>query len=137
MALPSGPVPSFQKGSRLLNGSDVQKLSDLIGSCQTNVTAKAGGTKAAATQITAANVEISVCATGGDSVILPLGYAGLKVFIANAGAASCQVFGKGTDTINGVATATGVAQANGLSAIYVCIDVTAAGVGQWYRVLSA
>lgn len=136
MGIPNGPIPSFQKGSRLLNGSDVQKLADL-NSCQANVTAKAGGTKAAATQITGCNVEVSVCATNGDSVILPKGYAGLKIFIANAGAADLQVFGKDTDTINGVATATGVTQADPLSALYVCIDVTAAGVGQWYRVLSA
>lgn len=136
MALPSGPVPSFPKGSRLLNGSDVQKLSDLIGSTQSNVTATAGGTKAAAFQLNASKVEVSVCATNGDSVLLPLGYAGLSVFIHNAGAANLQVFGKGTDTINGVATGTGVTQNAGVSALYVCVDV-ASGVGQWARLLSA
>ena len=135
MTVPSGPIPSFQKGSRLLNGSDVQKLADL-NSSQANVTAKAGGTKAAATQITSCNVEVSVCATNNDSVILPLGYAGLKIIIANAGAATLAVYGKGTDTINGVATATGVTQATGITALYMCMDV-AAGVGQWYRILSA
>lgn len=137
MPLGAGPIPTFPRGSRLLNGTDVQKLADVIGSVQQNITATAGGTKAAAFQLNAANVEISVCATAADSVLLPQGYAGLRVVIANGGAASCQVFGKGTDTINGVATGTGVAQANGVTAMYVCMEVTAAGVGQWYRLLSA
>ena len=54
MALPSGPVPSFQKGSRLLNGTDVQKLADLIGSVEVGIEAQADGTKANATQLNAA-----------------------------------------------------------------------------------
>lgn len=136
MALPSGPVPSFQKGSRLLNGSDVQKLSDLIGSVQTDITAQADGTKANATQLNAAFCEVTVSAGAADSVLLPQGYAGLEVIIANGGASSIQVFGKGNDTINGIATGTGVTQNNGITALYKCVRVTS-GVGIWYRILSA
>ena len=99
------------------------------------VTAAAGGTKAAALALTAGNVNISVCATAADSVLLPLAQAGLVMNISNSGAASAQVFGAGTDTINDVATGTGVAQANGKSAVYFC--TASAPAGKWYRVLSA
>ena len=54
------------------------------------------------------------------------------MFVANAGASSMQVFGNGSNTINGTAGATGVAQANGKSALYV-----AAANGKWYRILTA
>lgn len=50
----------------------------------------------------------------------------------SAAANSMQVFGSGTDTINDVVTATGVAQAAGKGAWYV--DVAA---GKWYRSLGA
>jgi hypothetical protein len=46
-----------------------------------------------------------------------------------------QVFGSGTDTINGVATATGVAQAAGVAALYLCTAVGA--VNKWNRFLQA
>ena len=134
--LPSGPIPSFPNTTGLQNGANLNKLSQLIGSYQPDVVARAGGTKAAATQITAAAVEVATCATNDDSVILPPGYPGLEVAIWNRGAATLRVFGSGTDTINAVATATGVTQATGVSAIYKCVNV-AAGVGEWMRVLSA
>ena len=135
--LPSN-IPSFQKGSRLLNGSDVQKLSDLIGSKQVDITALVGGAKAGATQLNAAICVVDTVASDGDSVLLPLGYAGLQVLIVNNDAAQdIRVYGKGTDTINGVATATGVLQGEGITALYVCTNVTAAGVGEWFRLLSA
>lgn len=95
------------------------------------VTARAGGTQALATPLTAAFNRISVCATAADSVALPLAVAGLEIAIANDGAASAQVFGAGTDTINSVATATGVAQANTARAVYKCM--TSAPAGNWVK----
>lgn len=136
MALPAGPVPSFRGGPALQDGNALNKLTQLIGSVQNNIVAKAGGTKAAATQLTAATCYVKTCATNGDSVKLPPGYPGLEVIIANQGAADLQVFGSGLDTINGVATATGVTQADPLTALYKCTDVVA-GVGKWFRILSA
>ncbi len=136
MPLPSGPVPSFQKGSRLLNGSDVQKLSDLIGSVQVGVVAQADGTKANATQLNAAIVEVSSAVGAADSVLLPLGYAGLQVLIANNGGNTIQVYGKGTDVINDATTANGVTQSDNTAVLYVCVKVVA-GVGQWYSVVGA
>lgn len=134
--LPSGPVPSFSGGPALQSGDAIQKLALLIGSVQNNIVAKAGGTKALATQLTAAFCHVITCATNGDSVKLPPGYPGLEVIISNSGAADLQVFGYGNDTINGIATATGVTQADPLTALYKCVDVVA-GVGKWYRILSA
>lgn len=130
--IPSGPIPRFPNGRQLLNGSDVDKLALMIGSSGSAVIARAGGGKALATPIVNTNVEVGTVATAADSILLPPAYAGLRVFIANSGVASMQVFGAGTDTINGVATGTGVAQANGVSAIYFCT-----GPGEWFRVLSA
>lgn len=98
------------------------------------VTAHAGGTKALATSTGAAElISIAVCATAADSVLIGQpALPGKLLVISNDGVASAQVFGQGTDTINGVATATGVAQANGKTAVYSC-----AVLGNWARVLSA
>lgn len=136
MTIPSGPVPTFNPTVGLHSGRSLNKLSQLIGATQNPITAKAGGTKALATPITGVKARIGTAASGADSVLLPPGYPGLEISIYNAGASSVQVFGSGNDTINAVATGTGVAQGAGLSAIYTCYDVVA-GIGLWGRVLSA
>lgn len=99
-----------------------------------NLVAHAGGTKAAALQMPAAVSYISfvTVATGGDSALMPQAKAGTEVFVANAGAASMNIYGRGTDTINGVATATAYALGNGVSAIFFC-----AKDGAWAAVKSA
>lgn len=96
------------------------------------VTATAGGGKATAKALTAAINVVGTVATAADSVLLPAALPGLCLWVKNAGANSMQVFGQGTDTINAVATGTGVAQAAGLSAMYVCAEA-----GKWDRLLSA
>lgn len=136
MPLPSGPVPGFTRTIGLQSGPALQKLADLIGSVQYGITAKAGGTKALALQLNASLCVVTVCATNNDSVKLPPGYAGLTVMVVNMGAATLAVFGSGTDTINDVATATGVTQATLISGLYRCAAVVS-GAGKWYRVLSA
>lgn len=95
------------------------------------ITARAGGTKALATQLENQINRISVCATNGDSVLLPQGKVGLSVVVINDGAANAQVFGKGTDTIDAIATATGVVLSATKRATYYCTSVSAAGVGAW------
>jgi hypothetical protein len=134
--VPSGPIPTFTPGKALQDGYALNKLSGLIGSTQNNITAQADGTKANATKITAVKARVTAAAGAADSVLLPPGYPGLEITIFNNGGNSIQVFGAGLDTINGVATGVGVAQGDGLSAIYTCYDVVA-GVGIWGRVLSA
>lgn len=134
--LPSGPVPSFPNTTGLQDGRALNKLAGLLGSTQNNITALAGGAKLGATPLTAVKCRVTTCATNGDSLLLPPGYPGLEITIFNGGGNTVQVFGAGSDTINGIATGTGVTQADGVSAVYTCYDVVA-GVGIWGRVLSA
>ena len=106
---------------------------------QAALTALAGGAKAGATALDYGVNVITVVATAADSVLLPYAWPGALVFVYNADAADAsQVFGKGTDTINGVATATGVSQAAGKGAFYVGIGGTGDGsdAGSWARVLT-
>jgi hypothetical protein len=133
------PVKPFPSTGPSLQNADGQLLLDMFArmlqgglSRESGITATPGGTKAAARVLKRSINIITVCATAADSVLLPKAIAGSVLFLTNAGAASAQVFGKGTDTINGVATATGVAQGAGLSAVYVC-----AVSGAWFRILSA
>lgn len=96
------------------------------------LTAHAGGGQANALQLTGSMASIGTVATLADSVKLPAAKAGSSYYLTNDGALSMQVFGRGTDTINNVATATGVAQAAGVAAHYFC-----AKTGNWSRVQSS
>lgn len=97
----------------------------LQGSTAGNVTAHAGGTKAAATALAAQFNRIGTCATADDSVLLPAAVVGRFVVVFNDGAAAARVFGAGTDTIDGVATATGVPLTNAKRAIFMCLTAGA------------
>lgn len=102
---------------------------------ETGLTAHAGGTKAAALVLDAAKTihNVTIVGTDADSILLPPAVVGEVHLVSNSDAAqSMQVFGAGTDTINGVATATGVAQAAGKSALFYCVSA-----GAWLRLLSA
>lgn len=67
--------------------------------------------------------------TAGFGAALPLAVAGLTIYIINNGAGALQVYGGGTDTIDGIATATGVSQMPGSLCLYTC--VTTAPGGKW------
>lgn len=100
------------------------------------ITAAAGGGQTNATQLAGTAANVTVVATAADSVKLPAGFAGAQFCLQNSDASDAvQVFGNGTDTINGVATATGVSQAAGKSAIYFC--ATNQPAAKWFRSLSA
>lgn len=120
-------------------GGNTQRPLDLYAaadcSVATGIAAKAGGGQSGATELTAAYNDVSTVASSADSVALPLAVAGISVVVRNSAANSMQVFGSGTDTINAVATATGVAQAATTSALYFC--TASAPAGKWFRVLSA
>jgi hypothetical protein len=109
---------------------------NVLGTVVAGITAHAGGGQASATLLTGAFNSIDTVATIADSVALPSpSYPGQMVAVLNNAANSVQVFGSGTDTINGVATATGVAQAAAKLAIYIAATV---GTGAaWFRLLSA
>jgi len=102
---------------------------------ETGLTAHAGGgkTDALALDPTKSVHNVTIIGTDADSVLMPPAVIGEVHLVCNSDAAqSMQVFGAGTDTINGVATATGVAQAAGKSALYICVST-----GAWLRLLSA
>ena len=80
--------------------------------------ATGGQTNATALSSTVTNHRVSVVATAGDSVKLPAATAGQQHYLRNDGVAAMQVFGQATETINGVASATGISHP--------------AGVGMWY-----
>lgn len=98
------------------------------------LTAHAGGTKAAAFQIPAgvALVQFDTVATSGDSALLPQALAGMEVTVANSGADTLSIYGRGTDTINDVATATNYDVATNVSVRFFC-----AKDGQWKGIKSA
>lgn len=114
----------------------VQATGTLSGTTVTGITAFAGGGQGSATALTGIVNSVDTVATAADSVKLPAPtYAGQMVIIVNTTANACQVFGSGTDTINAVATATGVSQAAGKTAMYVA--TTTGTAAKWWRNLSA
>lgn len=88
---------------------------------QDSITAFAGGGQTGATQLICQTNRITTVATAADSVRLPVSAKGREVTVINKGANSMQVFGAGTDTIDGVATATGVAQMQSSAVLYFCV----------------
>lgn len=103
------------------------------------VASAAGGGQTNATALAATANIVTTVASANDSVKLPLAKKGMRIFVYNAHATnSMQVFGSGVDTINAVATATGVAQAAGKGATYYAVaDGDGTTVGAWFRQLGA
>lgn len=118
------------RGTDTLRQDDKVKIGFVLGSSEAGITAQADTTKANATQLTCRLNQVATVAGAADSVKLPPGDVGMEVFIANDGAAALQVFGSGNDTIDAVATATGVALTNAERAWYYCVAVSS-GVYAW------
>lgn len=91
-----------------------------LSSVSNGLTAHAGGGQGSALPLVSSLNRITTVATVGDSVALPASVAGLSITVINNGANTMQVFGAGTDTINGVATATGVPHLPNSAVIYYC-----------------
>src|SRR5213595_776251 len=85
------------------------------------ITAFAGGGQTNATQLLTQTSRVTTVATAADSVKLPPSFPGLELIVINHGSNPMQVFGSGTDTINDVATATGVSQMVNSTVIYTCV----------------
>jgi hypothetical protein len=92
-----------------------------------NITARAGGGQALATQLTSELNKVTVVATSGDSVKLPASAPGLTIVVVNKALKPMQVFGLGADTVDDSPAATGVSQMQGSVVIYVCTTA-----GAWY-----
>lgn len=133
-----GPVTGDITGNVAGNvtGGTVSAVGVLSGDAATGITAFAGGGQASATALTKIVNSVDTVATAADSVKLPVPTkVGQMILIENTTATSMQVFGAGTDTINAVATGTGVAQAAGKSALY--FNTTIGTAAKWFRILSA
>jgi hypothetical protein len=131
VSYPVGRAINFNVGVGM---HDISMLASGNGWSAASIAARAGGTRAAATPITSALTLIAVCATANDSVTLPPAVGGQVVWVFNGGAASAQVYAaNGTsDTISGVAAATGVALASGKGETFFS-PIS----GAWFGVLSA
>jgi len=106
---------------------------------QNGLTALAGGGKTGATQLGYGVNEVATVASAADSCLLPFAFPGALAFVRNDGANSTTIFGSGTDTIDGVATGTGNAQAAGKGKLYYGIAGTGDGsdTGKWVTLLGA
>lgn len=131
VSYPSGRTIAFNAGVGM---HDISLLTTGNGWSAASVTAHAGGGQALATPITSGMTLIAVCATAGDSVVLPPAVGGQMVWIINGGAASAQIFTAvgGTGTINGIAGTTGIALAAGKA-----MQLVSPIAGAWFGVLSA
>jgi len=103
-----------------------QQYTELYNSIGIGLTAHAGGGQTSALALTGRYNDVTTVATQGDSVALPASAVGAQVTIANHGANAMQVFGAGTDTINSIATATGLSHGVNQIATYTC-----SVVGNW------
>jgi hypothetical protein len=134
--------PTFQNIA--LAQSKSGNLSLFYESVTDNITAHAGGGQTSAVALVTEINRITTVATTGDSIKLPptiispstgaayvqgsvIGGIGATVLVINHGANPMQVFGSGTDTIDDVATATGVSQMQGSMVLYTCTST-----GKWY-----
>src|SRR5262249_27103754 len=104
----------------------------------TGLTATAGGGQATAKLLAFGINQVATVASGSDSVQLPPCNVGSVVFVTNDGANSMTVFGflGRSDTINGTAGSTGLAQAAAAHALYVCTvpDTTSTAAGKWLTI---
>jgi hypothetical protein len=130
MTLSANAPAQYTSSRQLIAGSDINNITQQLNSGRTGIVAGIVATQAGATQLDSAVNTISTVTTAGDGVRLPKGFIGLEVWVVNSDADAVQVYGYGTDTIDSVATATGVSQAQGTK-IYKCNSVSAAGVANW------
>ncbi len=95
----------------------------------TGLTAHSGGGQSSATALTlGAFNNITTVAVAADSVKLPASFVGATAVVSNQGANAAQIFGTSPDTINGVATGTGISIPVGAIFVFTC-----AVVGNWLQ----
>ena len=121
----------------------------LASTTEAGITATASGSQTTGYPITAQASQVSTVGTTGDSITLPkitskqatdptLGMVGSILFIRNDGSNSTTIYGASPDTINNVATGTGVALASGKTAQLIAYNyVQSTGVGSWMMITSA
>lgn len=103
----------FQPGFRLTDGSDWIKLFSLLYSSMYAITAT-GAAQATGYQLTSAINQVSVCGNGAGVVLPKNPVPGQPCSVRNDGQNACTVYGNGTDTVDGAASAS-VTNAKGTS----------------------
>jgi hypothetical protein len=98
-----------------------------LGSLTNGITAHAGGGQESATQLTTELNYVTVCATNGDSVKLPVAIAGMRVEVYNDTAHNCNVFPQSGSYMNGVLDAADNVATTGEN-LYIATDST-----HWWR----
>jgi hypothetical protein len=128
----AGGVSSYSPGHQLFDPSIAASGGGRT--TQDSITARAGGGRPNAVPFTSAICRITTCATAADSVALPPARGGQTLTVLNGGANAAQVFAavSTSDTINGVAAATGVSLPAAKSATF-----WSPAVGVWFWNLSA
>lgn len=128
-------IPQRLEPGKRLADDDALNVALATPQWQTNygITALAGGALNSSTPVLViGSNHVSTSASSGDSVVLPVAVAGSVVFLANAGANPVQVFGNGSDTINGTAGATGISVANDKRIMFVAVTDNV-----WFSLLGA
>lgn len=97
------------------------------------ITATPGGTQAAGVQLVSRYNRVSVCATGGDSVVLPPYLVDLSIYVSNDGAAALNVFPYTGQAVNAAAVNTAFSVAAGKTAVFVGSGTG----GKWAALVSA
>lgn len=92
-----------------------------------SLTAHAGGTQAAALALASGVNSVNTVSTIADSVKLPTSVAGGFCIVINDAALALQIFGASTDTIDDVATATGISMPGKSTLLFGCPVA-----GKWY-----
>jgi hypothetical protein len=107
---------------------DIANLASGSEPVQTGITAHSTGGQTSAWQLTNGINNVTTVAAANDSVKLPAATVGNVVTVMNNGANAMQVFGTSPDTINSIATATGVSQLSKTVETYTCVVA-----GNWIR----
>lgn len=134
------PLPAFNGPYLGDQATNIYTLADAVNKLNqqqatTAVTAFVGGGQTGATALGYGLNQVATVASVADSVMLPPCNVGAVVYVTNDATNSTTVFGSRnrTDTINGTAGATGVAQAGAAHTLYICAvpDATTAATGKW------
>lgn len=131
----TGIQPTQGGGPALIDQTWLLGLAGGLNNASVNsLVATAGGTKAAGYQIPAATtlVAFATVASSGDSALLPQALKNTYLLVYNGGAQNLSLYGKGTDTINAVATASAYTLATTAAALFFC-----AKDGNWGAIKTA
>lgn len=117
-------------GALTLPGLLTATLGALFGAANTyasvtSITAFATGGQASATALTGETNEITVCATAGDSVKLPVAALGKRVTVINSASLAADVFGQTGAAIDGGSANAAVRLAPGMRVTYEGLSATA------------